>query len=96
MIYFTKAFDTLCWNSIDKVMELFGFYEIFRKLVMVYISSSSFSAMVEGSLLLVFQAQKGLKQGDPLSPLLFMLAIEAVEDRRLELYVKGVKIYYHS
>lgn len=65
------------------------------------IISTSFSTMVEGSLTEFFLAQWGVGQGDSLSPLLFVLAIEyltrllknAFMDGSLELYLnKGVAV----
>lgn len=75
-INFCKAFDMLRWDSIDIIMESLGFGSIFRDLVMACVKSASFSAMVEGPPTEVFQAQRGVRQGYPLSPLLFVFVIE--------------------
>lgn len=61
------------------------------------LSSTSFSALIDGSPMEVFQAPKGLRQSDSLSPLFFEMEIEyhsrltrlVVEEGRLELYING-------
>lgn len=46
MTDFTKAFDTLRWDVIDVMLESLDFDELFWQLVMNYIKSASFLAMV--------------------------------------------------
>lgn len=75
-IDFAKAFDTLCWDAIEVVMELMGIDFTFRQLVMTCVSTASVSALVEGSPTQVVKLNKGLRQNDPLSPLLFVMVIE--------------------
>lgn len=48
----------LQWDTIDKILELFGFYETFREMIKACISSTSFSSMVEGSPSSVFHSHK--------------------------------------
>lgn len=75
-IDFRKAFDTVKWDAIDKILELLGFDELFREMVMTCVTSSSFLVLFDGSPADVFQAQQGLRQGDLLSPILFVIVIE--------------------
>lgn len=103
-IDFAKAFDTIRWDAIEVVMELMGIDLTFLQLVMACVSSASVSALVEGSPTQVVKLSKGLRQGDPLSPLLFVMVIEylsklvtrAVKDRKVELYtIGGAQIESH-
>lgn len=78
-------------------MELIGIDPTFKQLIIACISAASVSALVEGSLIELVRLKKGLRQGDPLFPLLFVIVIEylsrlvrqAVSSRKLELYTSG-------
>lgn len=76
MIDFAKAFNMIWWDSVDIMLEAFGFDEVFRELVMSCIHMTSFSTMVEGSPSDVFQPERGLPQGDPLCLILFIMVVE--------------------
>jgi len=97
MIDFSNALDSLRWDAIDTILEAFSYDTIFQQLIMCCIKSTSFSALVEGSPTKLFQPQRGVCQGDPLSPLLFIVVIKylvrlmkkAIADRRLEMYING-------
>lgn len=52
-------------------------------------SSSSFSALVEGSPNNFFQPKRGIWQGDPLSPLMFILILDLLDRRKLEAFNEG-------
>lgn len=63
---------------------------------MNYVKSTSFSAMVEGSPLRSILDKRGVQQGDPFSPLLFVIILDylvrltkVVKDKRFELYING-------
>ncbi|XP_077236579.1 uncharacterized protein LOC143878157 [Tasmannia lanceolata] len=71
-----KAFDSVNRSSLLTFMRKIGFPEIWCKWVHECISTPSFSVLVNGSLRGFFRSSNGLRQGDPLSPLLFCFVME--------------------
>ncbi|MCH82462.1 RNA-directed DNA polymerase (Reverse transcriptase), partial [Trifolium medium] len=70
----TKAFDTLDWNFLLKVLKTFGFNEVFCNWIHVILHSAYLSVSINGKSHGYFSCTIGVRQGDPLSPLLFCLA----------------------
>jgi hypothetical protein len=70
-----KAFDRLEWSFIVMALQKQGFSNHFINLVKACISNPKFSVIVNGNHHGKFKSQRGIRQGCPLSPYLFVIAI---------------------
>ena len=91
-----KAYDRVEWDFLVAVMERLGFDSRWRALILGCVSSVNFSILLNGQPGSKFAPSRGLRQGDPLSPFLFLfvsevlsLLIQKASDRKL---IKGVRI----
>ncbi|KAK4390174.1 hypothetical protein Sango_2080700 [Sesamum angolense] len=71
-----KAFNLVSWKFLSRVLHGYGFPPPFIAWIMECVSTTSFSVALNSSLHGFFQGKKGLKQGDPMSPTIFLLCME--------------------
>lgn len=91
-----KAFDTIEWSFLLKVLKQFGFNEKFCNWINAILQSANLSIAINGKQHGFFKCKRGVRQGEPLSPLIFCLAEDVlsrsitrlVEQGKLEL-IKG-------
>ena len=89
---FEKAFDSVSHDFLFKALESFGFGHTFRSWVKVLYTDISSCIMNGGYSTGYFNLKRGVRQGDPLSPYLFLLAIETLAlVIRKDTAVKGVQ-----
>ncbi|GJZ05684.1 RNA-directed DNA polymerase, eukaryota [Tanacetum coccineum] len=75
---FEKSYDSVRWDYLDDVLREFGFGDRWCRWIQSCLKSSRGSIFVNGNPTEEFHFHKGLKQGDPLSPFLFILIMESL------------------
>jgi hypothetical protein len=108
-IDFKKAYDKVKWTFLQKVMRMKGFDPKWCQWIENFITRGIVGIRVNDNIGYYFQTHKGLRQGDPLSPILFnlianMLAIlisRAKEDGQVERLIphlvdRGVSILKYA
>ena len=90
-IDFEKAFDSLEWNFLEKCLENFG--PDFRRWVHIFYKDVQSCVLNNGLCSHHFNIKRGVRQGDPLAPYLFVTAVEilatAIRNRE---NIKGITI----
>jgi hypothetical protein len=74
----SKAFDRLSWHYMKALLEAFNFSKEWISWIMNLISSTFFSILVNGVPSQPFSPTRGIRQGDPLSPFLFVIMAEGL------------------
>jgi retron-type reverse transcriptase len=74
-----KAFDTVNWGYLLEVLQALGFRPRWREWVSILFHTSSSTVLLNGRHGPSFSHARGVQQGDPLSPMLFILAMDSLQ-----------------
>jgi hypothetical protein len=73
-----KAYDRVEWDYLEEIMVKLGFEQQWIKVVMSMVRRVAFYVMFNGEKLDGFKPTRGIIQGDPISPYLFLLAAKGL------------------
>lgn len=91
-----KAYDRVIWDFICSILKRFVFVDKWVKWILSCISTTSFFVLVHGSPCGFFSSCRGTRQGDPMSPFLFIIMTKglskAIKSTNLSGSRKGINI----
>ena len=94
LLDFQKAFDTLEWPFIQNTLNLFNFGNGIKKWISTFYTNSESSVLNNGFCTNYFKLSRGVRQGCPLSPYLFILAADVLATKiRQDKTVRGITIF---
>ncbi|XP_060182106.1 uncharacterized protein LOC132611743 [Lycium barbarum] len=89
-----KAYDRVSWLFLTKVLRKMGFGEMLINMVYRIISNNWYSILINGQAQGFFKSSRGVKQGDPLSPTLFIITSECMTRALNHLHYKEGYVGY--
>lgn len=75
---FEKAYNSVSWSFLDYVLSHFGYNDKLRSCIRVCVFYGNLAVLVNGFRPKKLASKRGLKQGDPLTPFLFLLVVEGL------------------
>eukprot|EP00253_Pinus_taeda_P022158 PITA_22158 len=91
----SKAYDKVSWTYLEAILDAFGFSKPWIKWILALIKSPRYSILVNGTPSTPFSPSRGIRQGDPLSPFLFVILMEGlsklIAKRKADGQIKGLQ-----
>ncbi|XP_068504156.1 uncharacterized protein [Phaseolus vulgaris] len=75
---FEKAYDLVRWDFLYDMLSKMGFHSVWIKWIRACMESATVSVLVNGSPTEEFKPTRGLRQGDPMAPFLFLVVAEGL------------------
>lgn len=91
-----KAYDWIEWPFLLFMLRKFGFQEVVVDLIFRKISNNWFTVMVNGEPSGFFKSTRGVRQGDPLSPSLFVLVAKFLGKGLYHTFLQGTSLFCFS
>ena len=93
LLDFEKAFDTLEWSFVEKTLQHYGFGPSIQKWIQTLYCDIESGVMNNGWMSECFKIERGVRQGCPLSPYLFVLSVEVLASAiRSDQHIKGISV----
>ena len=94
LIDFEKAFDSVSWSFISKVFRFFNFKSDILTWISTFYKNIKSTIIVNGSPTAWFKIERGCRQGDPISPYIFLLCGEILAHMiRQNKKIKGYSLF---
>lgn len=91
-----KAFDCIDWEFLRLILHAAGFGALLTNWILACVTNANFAVLINGEASSFFKSERGLRQGCPLSPYLFILIMEGLSlllnKRFIENHISGIKV----
>ena len=93
IVDFEKAFDSISWKFINRTLNFLNFGDSIKRWISVFYNDIQSCVIQNGFLSEPFTVQRGCRQGDPLSPYIFLLCAEILSRQfKANPDIKGIEI----